>query len=63
VVKGLFRCPCHGSTYLRNGQIIFGPAPRPLDYMQISLVDGKLVVNTGAIKKREHWEPDQAFKA
>ena len=63
VVKGLFRCPCHGSTYLRNGQIIFGPAPRPLDYMQISLVDGRLVVNTGAIKKREHWEPDQAFKA
>jgi cytochrome b6-f complex iron-sulfur subunit len=63
VVKGLFRCPCHGSTYLRNGQIIFGPAPRPLDYMQISLVDGKLVVNTGAIKKREHWLPEQAFKA
>jgi len=63
VVKGLFRCPCHGSTYLRNGQIIFGPAPRPLDYMQISLTDGKLTVNTGAIKKREHWLPQQAFKA
>jgi cytochrome b6-f complex iron-sulfur subunit len=63
VVKGLFRCPCHGSTYLPNGQIIFGPAPRPLDYMQITLVDGRLVVNTGAIKKREQWAPEQAFKA
>ncbi len=63
VIKGLFRCPCHGSTYLRNGQIIFGPAPRPLDYMQISLADGRLVVNTGAIKKRERWDPAQAFKA
>ena len=63
MIKGLFRCPCHGSTYLRNGQIIFGPARRPLDYMQISLVDGQLVVNTGTIKKREHWEPEQAFKA
>jgi cytochrome b6-f complex iron-sulfur subunit len=63
IVKGLFRCPCHGSTYLRNGQIIFGPAPRPLDYMQITLQGGRLVVNTGVIKKREHWEPSQAFQA
>jgi cytochrome b6-f complex iron-sulfur subunit len=63
VIKGLFRCPCHGSTYLRNGQIIFGPAPRPLDYMQITLQGGRLVVNTGVIKKREHWEPSQAFQA
>jgi cytochrome b6-f complex iron-sulfur subunit len=63
VIRGLFRCPCHGSTYLRNGQIIFGPAPRPLDYMQISLQDGRLLVNTGAIRKREQWDPSQAFKA
>ena len=61
-VKGLFRCPCHGSTYLRNGQIIFGPAPRPLDYMAISLVEGRLVVNTGRIQKREQWNPSQAFR-
>jgi cytochrome b6-f complex iron-sulfur subunit len=62
-IKGLFRCPCHGSTYLRNGQIIFGPAPRPLDYMQITNQGGRLVVNTGVIRQREHWEPSQAFQA
>lgn len=61
-VKGLFRCPCHGSTYLRNGQIIFGPAPRPLDYMKIERSGDKLVVDTGSIKKRERWDPSQAFK-
>lgn len=61
-VTGLFRCPCHGSTYLKNGQIIFGPAPRPLDYMKITSDGGKLSVDTGAIKKREKWEPSQAFK-
>jgi cytochrome b6-f complex iron-sulfur subunit len=62
-ITGLFRCPCHGSTYLPNGQIIFGPAPRPLDYMSIALTDGNLIVNTGNIKKRERWEPSQAFQA
>jgi cytochrome b6-f complex iron-sulfur subunit len=62
-VHGLFRCPCHGSTYLRNGQIIFGPAPRPMDYMAITNEGGKLVVNTGQIKKRDKWDPSQALKA
>src|SRR5438874_459416 len=61
-VQGLFKCPCHGSTYLKNGQIIFGPAPRPLDYMKITNEGGKLVVDTSAIKKREKWDPSQAFK-
>lgn len=61
-VKGLFRCPCHGSTYLPNGQIIFGPAPRPMDYMRIISEGGRLVVDTGAIRKRTAWEPSQAFR-
>jgi cytochrome b6-f complex iron-sulfur subunit len=61
-VTGLFRCPCHGSTYLKNGQIIFGPAPRPLDYMRINSSGGRLVVDTGTIRKRDRWEPAQALK-
>ena len=61
-VKGLFRCPCHGSTYLKNGQIIYGPAPRPLDLMRIGLEGENLVVDTGTIRKRPMWEPEQALK-
>lgn len=61
-VHGLFRCPCHGSTYLKNGQIIFGPAPRPMDYMAITASGGNLTVDTGAIKKRTEWDPSQAVK-
>ena len=61
-VTGLFKCPCHGSTYLKNGQIIFGPAPRPLDYMKITNDGGKLSVDTGTIKKRDKWDPSQVFK-
>ena len=61
-VTGLFRCPCHGSTYLPNGQIIFGPAPRPLDYMATKIENGKILVDTGDLQERskhvsEHVAP------
>ena len=48
-VKGWFRCPCHGSTYTKDGGIIvFGPAPRPMDVFPLEVTgDGGLVVSTG----------------
>jgi cytochrome b6-f complex iron-sulfur subunit len=49
-ILGWFRCPCHGSTYSRAGIRVFGPAPRPLDTMLLSInSDGSLSVNTGQI--------------
>jgi cytochrome b6-f complex iron-sulfur subunit len=49
-VVGWFRCPCHGSTYSRAGVRVFGPAPRPMDTMALSVNgDGTLNVNTGTI--------------
>ena len=49
-VTGWFRCPCHGSTYSRAGIRVFGPAPRPMDTMLVSVNgDGSLNVNTGKI--------------
>jgi len=47
---GWFRCPCHGSTYTREGGILVaGPAPRPLDLFEITKIedDGSIVVSTG----------------
>ncbi len=61
--SGRFHCPCHGSIYDRTGQIISGPAPRPMDLFKMSLENGKLVADTGVIIQRAHWEPSQAFKA
>jgi len=57
---GVFHCPCHGSIYLRNGQNVAGPAPRPLDIMEIVVSGGKISVNTGKITQRVQWEPSQA---
>jgi len=49
-IVGWFRCPCHGSTYSKAGVRVFGPAPRPLDTMDLSInSDGSLGVNTGRI--------------
>ena len=43
-----FRCPCHGSTYTKAGVRVFGPAPRPMDTMDVTVnEDGSLTVDTG----------------
>ncbi len=46
----LFECPCHGSKYRLSGEFYGGPAPRGLDRFPIEIVDGKVVVDTGALQ-------------
>ncbi len=47
--KGWFRCPCHGSTYTKDGGVLVeGPAPRPLDIFPLKIKDDlSIVVQTG----------------
>jgi cytochrome b6-f complex iron-sulfur subunit len=56
---GWFRCPCHGSTYNDAGVRVYGPAPRSMDHMQVTIdpSSGRISVNTGAITK---GTPDNA---
>lgn len=42
-----FECPCHGSKFTHDGYYIEGPAPRSLDFFEIQVVDGQVVVDTG----------------
>jgi cytochrome b6-f complex iron-sulfur subunit len=43
-----FQCPCHGSQYDEDGNVIGGPAPRPLEWFEIQQeVDGTLFVDAG----------------
>jgi cytochrome b6-f complex iron-sulfur subunit len=44
-----FECPCHGSKYNFHGEYRDGPAPRNMDRFEVSVEDGNLVVNTGAV--------------
>ncbi len=47
---GWFLCPCHGSTYSDAGVRVFGPAPRSMDTMALSIDDnGNITVDTGDI--------------
>ena len=53
------RCPCHGSVFARDGQVLQGPAPRALDFYRVSLSpDGRLLVDTAAVVNR-----DDVFRA
>ena len=55
--KGWFRCPCHGSTYTDAGVLVFGPAPRSLDTMSMTIENGRIIVDTG---DTTHGGPDNA---
>ena len=41
-------CPCHGSTYDREGKVLRGPAPRALSRMSVQASNGVLVIDLPA---------------
>jgi cytochrome b6-f complex iron-sulfur subunit len=58
--QGRFNCPCHGSIYDRYGQIVQGPAPRPMDAFPVIIEGGRIRVQTGptAAVTRQRSGPD-----
>jgi len=41
-------CPCHGSTYDREGNVLRGPAPQALRRFPVSRTDDGIVIDLGA---------------
>jgi cytochrome b6-f complex iron-sulfur subunit len=52
--EGVIACPCHGSIFSKKGDVLHGPAPRPLDRFGLSLEDEEVYVNTDEKVDEDH---------
>lgn len=43
-------CPCHGSTYDREGRVLRGPAERPLARHEASVANGVVEIRVGVLR-------------
>jgi Rieske Fe-S protein len=42
-----FFCPCHNGVYDKEGKVVSGPPPRPLDRYEVNIQDNELLVKGG----------------
>jgi cytochrome b6-f complex iron-sulfur subunit len=60
----VFKCPCHGSGFYKDGTNFEGPAPRPLERFAIRVADdGRLEVDKSRVFRQElgQWNDPDSF--
>ena len=58
-----FECPCHGAKFNKEGEVLEGPPPRPLDIHKIEVAAGNVVIDTEVTIERKKFDPSQLVKA
>ena len=61
--NGEFICPCHASSFDKNGVVMNPPAPRPLDIYPVIIEEGLVKVETGNPKRRKKFDKNQVVYA
>jgi len=59
-----FKCPCHGSGFVKTGINVEGPAPRPLERYKVTFAeDGQLLIdkNTKFQEEKGQWTMEGAY--
>jgi len=55
-----FLCPCHGSAFNLQGDVLTPPAPRSLDLYAVFIENGEVKVDVSKRSRRNRFEPSQA---